>query len=83
MHASISGQLGACQGIDEALRLCRHEKGFQGSIVWQKLRYFSFTRMLGPDTMHTIAGEVRRIFLMLLGMRIDQAIANLEVQLGK
>lgn len=39
--------------------------------------------ILCPDLMHTIAGELRRIFTMVLGARISQSIAQLEADLGK
>lgn len=61
----------------------RWETGFMGSCTWQKLRCWSFMMMLSFDLMHTLGGELKRLFLMVLGARMSLSIAEVEMLLGR
>lgn len=70
-----------CNG--EVICTPRWETGYLGSSVWQKLRCLDFPRMVCADLMHCIAGENRRVFQMVLGMRANRKIARFEAELGR
>lgn len=68
--------------VHQAL-LRRYETGILGSNVFQKFRGWDQTKMVQPDPMHTVGGELKRIFQMVCGARLTSSSAAHETSIGR